>query len=214
MKLKRLEKNKYKKVLMLVIFGIVFLVIGMLLEKTFSLYQVNKSFEFVNGKVNYYGHSDVYFAYYNGNTWLDDIPKKNNADNLTFEKAECDNDATIEWNYEEWTPKVKNLTKAKTRCSLYFKKEEMNNISTCGKSGTNAATCIKNEASKDTTNLANDNTSDKNIRYIGASPNNYVRFNNELWRIIGVMNNIKTSTSGTGESRLKIIKDESIGNFA
>ncbi len=209
MKLKRLEKNKYKKILLLVIFGIVFLVIGIFIDKTFSLYQVNKSFEFVNGKVNYYGHSDVYFAYYNGSTWLDDIPKKNNTDNLTFEKAICDNDATIEWNYEEWTPKVKNLTKAKTRCSLYFKKDEMNNISTCGKGGTNAATCIKNEASKDTNNLANDNTSDKNIRYIGARPNNYVRFNNELWRIIGVMNNIKTSESDVGESRLKIIKAES-----
>ena len=61
-------------------------------------------------KVNYYGHSNVYFAYYNGNTWLDEIPKKNNTDNLTFEKAVCDNDATIEWNYEEWTPKVKKLT--------------------------------------------------------------------------------------------------------
>ncbi len=213
MKLKRLEKNKYKKIIIGTLI-VISIVASYLLGKTFSLYQVNKNFEFVNGKVNYYGHSDVYFAYYNGTTWLEDIPKKNNADNLVYDHAVCDNEAIVEWDEEEWTPKVKNLTKAKTRCSLYFKKEEMNNISTCGKGGTNAATCIKNEASKDTTNLANDNTSDKNIRYIGASPNNYVRFNNELWRIIGVMNNIKTSTSGTGESRLKIIKDESIGNFA
>ena len=41
-------------------------------------------------------------------------------------------------------------------------------------------------------NLKKDNTEDKNIRYYGANPNNYVRFNNELWRIIGIFgNNVK-----------------------
>ncbi len=29
---------------------------------------------------------------------------------------------------------------------------------------------------------------DGNKRYVGASPNNYVKFNNELWRIVGVFN--------------------------
>ena len=48
-------------------------------------------------------------------------------------------------------------------------------------------------------------------RYIGATPNNYVTFNNELWRIIGVF----TVDDGTGkeEERLKIIRDESIGDM-
>ena len=37
-----------------------------------------------------------------------------------------------------------------------------------------------------------DNTPDANIRYYGSNPNNYVKFNNELWRIIGVFdNNVK-----------------------
>ena len=40
--------------------------------------------------------------------------------------------------------------------------------------------------------LKKDNTSDANIRYEGANPNNYVSFNDELWRIIGVFgDNIK-----------------------
>ena len=49
-------------------------------------------------------------------------------------------------------------------------------------------------------------------RYIGADPNNYVTFNNETWRIIGVF----TVDDGTGkkEERLKIIRNESIGNMA
>ena len=40
-------------------------------------------------------------------------------------------------------------------------------------------------------------------RYIGVSPNNYIKFNNEMWRIIGVF-----------DGRIKIIRDESIGNLS
>ena len=41
------------------------------------------------------------------------------------------------------------------------------------------------------------------IRYYGANPNNYVSFNNELWRIIGVI-----------DGKIKIIRNESIGSYA
>ena len=48
------------------------------------------------------------------------------------------------------------------------------------------------EYDSDTNNLKIDNTPDANIRYHGLNPNNYVSFNNELWRIIGVFgNNVK-----------------------
>lgn len=47
----------------------------------------------------------------------------------------------------------------------------------------------------DLTNGANDN----NYRYSGSNPNNYVKFNNELWRIIGVIN-----------GKVKIIRNEAI----
>ena len=49
-------------------------------------------------------------------------------------------------------------------------------------------------------------------RYIGADPNNYVKFNDELWRIIGVFD----TDDGTGkvEKRLKIIRNESIGDYS
>jgi len=54
--------------------------------------------------------------------------------------------------------------------------------------------------------LVYDGTVDNNLRYIGSNPNNYVLFNNELWRVIGVMNNINDGT-GKKESRLKIIRN-------
>ena len=56
---------------------------------------------------------------------------------------------------------------------------------------------------------------DKDIteyRYRGASPKNYVTFNNEVWRIIGIF----PTDDGTGniENRIKIVRNESIGNKA
>ena len=68
-------------------------------------------------------------------------------------------------------------------------------------------------AQGETEELKFDNTEDNNLRYIGANPNNYVTFNNELWRIIGVFNNIDNG-SGTKETRLKIIRNEPIGNYS
>ena len=64
----------------------------------------------------------------------------------------------------------------------------------------------------------------KNVRYIGANPNNYVYFNCsdynnqsdstcEKWRIIGVFNNV-TKSDGIKENLVKIIRDESIGRYS
>ena len=47
-------------------------------------------------------------------------------------------------------------------------------------------------------------------RYIGVSPNNYVTFNNETWRIVGIFT-VQDAT-GTREQHIKLIKEESIGN--
>lgn len=49
---------------------------------------------------------------------------------------------------------------------------------------TNLKTHITTLANTDTTNLAKDHSI--NIRYIGANPNNYVTYNGETWRILGV----------------------------
>ena len=51
--------------------------------------------------------------------------------------------------------------------------------------------------------LKKDNTPDQNIRYYGSNPNNYVRFNNELWRIIGVFGN-----------NVKLVRKDSLGSLS
>ena len=58
-----------------------------------------------------------------------------------------------------------------------------------------------------------DGTTDNNLRYYGSTPNNYITFNGELWRIIGVMNNMTTS-DGKSASLVKIVRASSIGTLA
>lgn len=67
--------------------------------------------------------------------------------------------------------------------------------------------------------LEQDDTPDKNIRYVGANPKNYVEFANtgELWRIVGVFNNITTideQGNTKKESLVKIVRNESLGNYS
>ena len=60
-----------------------------------------------------------------------------------------------------------------------------------------------NEILRVTNGLKKDNTSDANIRYEGANPNNYVSFNDELWRIIGVFGD-----------NIKLVRSEQLGKLS
>ena len=62
-----------------------------------------------------------------------------------------------------------------------------------------------------------DETTDKNLRYVGASPKNYLKFNDEIWRIIGVFNNITTideQGKEKTESLVKIVRNDSLGDYS
>ena len=69
--------------------------------------------------------------------------------------------------------------------------------------GMKATEYITNLLEYDGEGLKIDNTPDQNIRYYGSDPNNYVSFNNELWRIIGVFGN-----------NVKLIRSEKLGDLA
>ena len=69
--------------------------------------------------------------------------------------------------------------------------------------GMKATEYITNLLEYDGEGLKIDNTSDENIRYYGSDPNNYVRFNNELWRIIGVFGD-----------NVKLIRSEKLGDLS
>ncbi len=59
-------------------------------------------------------------AFYKGNEKVEEMPSKDNSEGLVYIDGECDNGASIEWNKEEWAPLIKNLSKSKTKCTLYF----------------------------------------------------------------------------------------------
>ena len=69
--------------------------------------------------------------------------------------------------------------------------------------GMKATEYITNLLEYDGEGLKIDNTPDQNIRYYGSDPNNYVRFNNELWRIIGVFGN-----------NVKLVRKDSLGSLS
>ena len=69
--------------------------------------------------------------------------------------------------------------------------------------GMKATEYITNLLEYDGEGLKKDNTKDQNIRYYGANPNNYVSFNNELWRIIGVFGN-----------NVKLVRSEKLGELS
>ena len=69
--------------------------------------------------------------------------------------------------------------------------------------GMKATEYITNLYDYDGEGLKKDNTSDENIRYYGSNPDNYVSFNNELWRIIGVFGN-----------NVKLVRSEKLGELS
>jgi len=71
-----------------------------------------------------------------------------------------------------------------------------------GRLGNNIAKSMLYSSYLDQENLLYDETIDNNLRYVGASPNNYVLFNDELWRVIGVMNNVEDESGESGNCQI------------
>ena len=69
------------------------------------------------------------------------------------------------------------------------------------------------ESDKTKNGLEIDDTKDKNLRYVGASPKNYLKFNDEIWRIIGVFNVYNVETKKY-ENLVKIVRNDSLGDYS
>ena len=205
--LKKLRFKKYKRYLYIGIPCILVLLIGIYFA--YSKFSVSKEEEVVRTTVGEFIHGDVVIGAYIDGEYSTTIPGKN--DGYVVKSVSCDNNATGSWNNDSWGIIVTNLTK-RTKCNVYFetKKPSLNETVT---------TAMSNNPSM----FATDDPG-KNVRYIGANPSNYVYFNCsdynnptadtcELWRIIGVFNNV-TKSDGTKENLVKIIRDESIGRYS
>ena len=206
LKLKKFKgNNSRRKVIITTIILSILLLSGIYLYSSFAAFTEEKHFNVINGEVTDPG--DIYFAYYVDGEITRSIPTEGSGYTLDIEKSNCTNGVSIsfdDYNYAVITSyKNYNATDyTRTRCNLYFKKLDMQ-----------LTDYIKKLALYDNPNLTYDGTIGNNLRYIGSNPNNYVSVDGELWRIIGVMNNIDDGT-GKKESRIKLIRAESIGSYS
>ena len=197
------EKDKKRKFIIIFTVCCILLLAGVFLYTSFAVLTEEKQFNVINGQ--YQDPGDLYFAVYVDGEITNTIPSKDSGYTLDTEKSSCTNGATITWDNASWTAIV-NLSNysagnmSRTKCTMYFKKD------------LTAVDFIK-DLVNNSNELLYDETNDNNLRYIGANPSNYVWFNDELWRIIGVFNNIDNG-SGTKETRLKIIRNEPIGKYS
>ena len=97
------------------------------------------------------------------------------------------------WLYDEWKLAIENIT-GDISCDI--------NFSTIVKTDLNDYIIRLSGTMQGTGRVVNEN----GYRYEGKNPNNYIRFNNEYWRIIGVFES--ASHGVNGKNLVKIIRAE------
>ncbi len=223
-KLEKYKPNKQTQKIIYVMTCILLVAFGAIfLYKSYALYEEKKDFNVINGQVEEPG--DLYFAYYVNGTISKDVPTKDSGLTLDTTKSSCNSGVTVSWDDDNWhaildySTYTANST-TRTKCTLYFKDKPAagNDVLTYVKknapsSSTDVYTVPNKTSDTCTYTLAYDGTSDNNLRYVGKNPCNYVKIDNEYWRIIGLMNNIDDGT-GKKETRIKLIRNESIGTYS
>ncbi len=138
----------------------------------------------------------IKFAVNLDDTPVNDFPAKGNY----RVDVSCSN-AVGRWLYDSWELKVDSITDTAS-CYIDFYTQTqtiMLDDHIVSLSGT----------TQGTGEVVNEN----GYRYEGKNPNNYIWFNEEMWRVIGVFDT--TLADGTTTERLtKIIKADSIGSYA
>ena len=106
----------------------------------------------------------------------------------------------------KWDINVSNLDNIPNKLVVNFESKGINAVEYVSK--------VQELDSNNKHGLFIDPTVDKNVRYTGAEPRNYVEFANtgELWRIVGVFN-VKDSI-GKIERKIKLVRNESLGNYS
>ena len=149
-----------------------------------------------------------------GNIKSNTFPNKNDYEYLNTKCENISSNINSFFNEETWKLNIsveEESIDGKFNCMVYFK--EKNKLATKiiidKYNETNNEGLIKLEQPSTVQTPAL-----TEYRYTGVSTDvkNYVRFNNELWRIIGVFK--VDNGTGTYEERLKIIRDESIGVYS
>ena len=104
------------------------------------------------------------------------------------------------WLYDEWKLAIENITSDDVTCDI--------NFSTITKTSLNEYIISLAGTTQGTGQVVNEN----GYRYEGKNPNNYIWFNNEYWRIIGVFDSASHGVSG--KNLVKIIRADVLDGLA
>ncbi len=221
MKLERF-KERNNKVIVVGLFTIIcILLIGsVVFYKTFASFEIHKNFNIIHGSIEDAGN--LYFAFYVDNKIQENMPEKGNEYYFNSSESYCavngvKDESIIPWfDQDSWAVTVTGLKTSRTKCNLYFEKgenllEKINSLPLqIENNGENGLYRVTHENANIT---YTDDVEKQNIlkqdelRYAGNDPNNYVWFNHELWRMIGLVNTPEGK-------RIKIIRNDSIGRYS
>ena len=104
------------------------------------------------------------------------------------------------WLYDDWKLAIENITSDNVTCDIKFE--------TIPKTNLNDYTISLAGTTQGLGQVVNEN----GYRYEGKNPNNYVWFNNEYWRIIGVFDS--ASHGQSNKNLVKIIRDDVLDGLA
>ena len=104
------------------------------------------------------------------------------------------------WLYDEWKLAIENITSDDVTCDIKFE--------TLPKTNLNDYIISLLESEQGIGKVVNEN----GYRYEGKNPNNYIWFNNEYWRILGVFDSASHGVSG--QNLVKIIRAETLDGLA
>ncbi len=127
MELKRFKEKNSKKIgIILFTITCILLISGVILYRTFAIFQVNETQNMIEGIVQDMG--DVEFAFYIDGSLSKTVPDKKEDYSLDTSTSKCidmvtgNQTSNINWNNENWSVELKNISTTKTKCYLYFKK--------------------------------------------------------------------------------------------
>ena len=214
MKLKRFKERNNKQI-GIIVFTItcILLVSGVILYRTFAIFEVKTHQNVIKGNIQDPGN--IYFAFYVNDGTEDKIQKEMPTKNYVLDEVQSycgvngEEDPNIKVTLtDEYGIYVTGVTTSRTKCNLYF----VSGAFILGKpikaitSGAGLYE-VAHESVSGTTN--DEGFKETEFRYAGKDPNNYITFNDETWRIIGLVN-VMTEENKV-EQRVKIVKNESIG---
>ena len=127
------------------------------------------------------------------------------TDGYKVSSISCTNGASAKFNYSTWRLEVSGTT-SNTTCTVEFTSNDNETFANYLIGKECSSTPTSDDAAKNC--LVNEN----GYRYEGKNPNNYVLFNDELWRVIGVFS-VNTQSNGT-QNLVKLIRNETLDGLA